>query len=605
MKPVTVKFVLLLAYIANSAFPQEAELRMSIYDAVSGRPTPCTVTLTDANGKVVIENESFKSGFRSSGHFSKRLPPGPTQIRVTRGFETQAAVTNLDLVPGRVTEITLKLQRLVDLRQRGWFAGDSHVHMLHGERTAHVDFDYVALAAHAEDLHYMSLAQAWTLEHPTPEGLEHELQSRSSPNCILAWNLEAPKNYYQGDAGRCLGHCWNLGMQGRTGEGSNVIQVLMEASAWDYEASKPSYANFESQQLIHAQGGAVFYTHPARWWTGAWGGKGPYPKVERMRVSNLAVELPLDTLIGPTFDGLDVLTGAGEHAANARSFELWSLLLNHGYQLAATASSDACFDRPGGAVPGIVRTYTFVPEGFSLSNAARASAAGKTFITSGPLLLATIDGQPPGSRFRVGENSRLLELEAWASGADLRSLSRLEILRNGKSFKEIPLKGQTMCKTNMVLQEERNAWYVVRVLGEEPEKQTAMTGAFYFLEKSYSPPPPVRAEVDARVIDSASGELLPATLTEVTFQGTIGREGRRHTLKNGQGHLSIPGTVRLRAEAKNYQPLTLSPFLDNPELVQTVTGLAEPELVDWNTFERIRDQLSRIELTFRMVRTQR
>ena len=29
-----------------------------------------------------------------------------------------------------------------------------------------------------------------------------------------------------------------------------------------------------------------------------------------MRVSNMAVELPLDTLIGPTFDGLDVITVA-------------------------------------------------------------------------------------------------------------------------------------------------------------------------------------------------------------------------------------------------------------------------------------------------------
>jgi len=34
---------------------------------------------------------------------------------------------------------------------------------------------------------------------------------------------------------------------------------------------------------------------------GAWGGRGGYPKRERMRVSNMAVELPLDTVIGPTY----------------------------------------------------------------------------------------------------------------------------------------------------------------------------------------------------------------------------------------------------------------------------------------------------------------
>src|SRR5262249_38050326 len=154
---------------------------------------------------------------------------------------------------------------------------------------------------------------------------------------------------------------------------------LMQASAHDYESEKPSYANFESHQLIHAQGGAVFYSHPARWWTGSWGGHGGYPRQERMRVSNMAVELPLDTLIGPTFDGLDLITGPGEFEANEMAFKLWCLLLNHGYRLAGTASSDACFDRIGGANPGVVRTYTYVGEHFSLPKVKHAAAQGANF----------------------------------------------------------------------------------------------------------------------------------------------------------------------------------------------------------------------------------
>ena len=103
---------------------------------------------------------------------------------------------------------------------------DSHVHMLHGERTVPVDFDYVALTAKAEDLQYMSLAQAWNLDDPTPERLEGELGRRSTPDCSLTWNLEAPKNYYRGDAGRCLGHCWTIGVRGRTREGRDVIHMF-------------------------------------------------------------------------------------------------------------------------------------------------------------------------------------------------------------------------------------------------------------------------------------------------------------------------------------------------------------------------------------------
>src|SRR6266446_761811 len=584
------------------ALGQEAVLRININDAATGFPTACTVQLVDAQGKLMIENESFKSGFRSPGSFSKHLPPGPTSLRITRGFETRTFSTNFDLAPNQEKTLTVRLERSVDLRQRGWYGGDSHVHMLHGERTVPVDFDFVKLTAQTEDLQWLSLAQAWILDEPTPEALDKELRSRSTRNCVLSWNLEAPKNYYKGDAGRCLGHCWNLGMEGRTRDGLNVIQVLLAASAWDYESSKPTYANFESHRLIHSQGGAVFYTHAARWWAGPWGGRGGYPKQERMRVSNMAVELPLDTLIGPTYDGMDLLTGSGETVANAKSFQLWTLLLNHGYRLAATASSDACFDRPGGGVPGIVRTYTFLPGGFSLRKAAEAIAAGRTFATTGPLLLATVDAGPPGSVFRVGTKSRVLAIEAWAAGSDAHGLERLEILRNGQPFRNFLFEGHPgSIRTKITFQESTAAWYCARIFGPDPEKQVAISGAFYFEDHAGGRPSPVAAQVHAQLVDSESGKRLSGTLTEVTYYGTIPRTGKRHVLKLGEERLAVPGTVRLRAEAKGYEPLTLSPFLDCPDLVRTVTEMSDADLVNWKTFERLTKQLSNIELVFRLM----
>ena len=71
-------------------------------------------------------------------------------------------------------------------------------------------------------------------------------------------------------------------------------------------------------------------------------------------------------------------------------------------------------------------------------------------------------------------------------------------------------------------------------------------------------------------------------------------------MKNGEEHLTVPGTVRLRAEAKGYEPLTLSPFLDCPDLVRTVTEMSDADLVNWKTFERLTERLSNIELVFRL-----
>lgn len=482
-------------------------LRGTVLDRDTGQPTPCTVSLVDAVGATVMERDSFRGGFRCDGQFTKRLPAGRTRLRITRGFETRAVEQFVEVVAGRTTEVEVRLERVVDLRRRGWYAGDSHDHMIHGERTIPVDFDFVALTARAEDLHYLSLAQAWVLSNATPEKLEAELGRRSTPACALTWNLEAPKNYYRGDAGRCLGHCWTLGLRGRTDRGEDVIGLLLEASAHDYESDKPSYANFESHQLIRAQGGTVFYTHPARWWTGSWGGQGGYPKQERMRISNLAVELPLDTLIGPTFDGVDLITGNGEFAANAMAFDLWCLLLNHGYRVAGTASSDACFDRPGGATPGVARTYTYVAEDFSFPAVARATAQGRTFVTTGPLLLVSVDGQPAGSVFAADGHPRNLQIEAWASGADPGGLSRLEILRNGRLVQTHPFApAASAFVTNVPIAETETAWYCVRAFGRDPQRQRAISGAFFFDATPHRAPAPVPARVRVRLQDALSGE---------------------------------------------------------------------------------------------------
>jgi hypothetical protein len=402
----------LLASEQSAAAPVPATLEGTVLDVQTGQPTACTVTIVDASGRVVVESEAYRAGFRSMGRFSKQLPAGRTRISVSRGLETKAQEKEVVLEAGQRTAVEFQLSRIVDLRRLGWYAGDSHAHMLHGEKTVPVSFHGAALAAQAEDLQYLSLAQGWPLEESVPEKLEAEVVPRSRTNCVLTWNLEAPKNYYRGDASRCLGHCWTLGLRGRTPDGVDVIRLLQQMSAHDYESDKPSFANFESHQLIHAQGGAVFYTHPARGWLGAWGGQGGYPKQEKMRISNMAVELPLDTLLGPTFDGLDVITGAGEYGANALAFELWCLLLNHGYHVAAAASSDACFDRPGGATPGAARTYTHLDEPFSLAAVARATAQGRTVATTGPLLVAMLDDQPPSSAFPTDRQPHRLAITA-------------------------------------------------------------------------------------------------------------------------------------------------------------------------------------------------
>lgn len=582
-----------------------ARLRATIRDSATGKPVACSVRITTASGNVIVENKSYADGFRCAGSFDLLLPPGKTRIQISRGFETVAIEEEVQLAPAEETQLTYSLEKRVDLRKLGWHSGDSHAHMIHGERDVEIDFDYAALAARAEDLQLLSLSHDWIIPNATPEQLQTEFDRVSSPDCLLTWNLEAPKNYYRGDAGRCMGHGWTLGIRGRTPGDKNAIPLILDASAHDYEVEKPSFANFETHALIHSLGGYSFYTHPFRWWWGPWGGQGGYPRQERMRVSNMAVELPLDTLLGPTYDGIDVLTTAGEAEANERAFRLWMMLLNQGYRVAATASSDTTFDRPGGGRPGSARTYTYLPERFSLQAVSRATAAGATFATNGPLLVTHLDGKPPGTSFPADGIPRKLSVQAWASGQDSDGLKVVEIFRNGQPFRRDEISEPTFSyHSDLEVAETTSAWYCVRVLGGNRKTQTAISGAFFLDPAAYQAPEPVHPRIRVRIEDAQTGTPLSGIITEVQHLGPLGQPGPTHMIETGEYTLQVPGTVRLQAEVDGYLPMILSPLFDSPELISRVTGLTDDELGNWKTFEGIREMLSHLTLRFRLERAQ-
>ena len=95
-----------------------------------------------------------------------------------------------------------------------------------------------------------------------------------------------------------------------------------------------------------------------------------------------------------------------------------------------------------------------------LRKVAKAIAAGKTFVTTGPLLITTIDKNPPGSAFSAGPKPRVLSIEAWASGCNTGPLKRIEVLRNGQVWREFTLYGNSgSFQTNLSLLEQKTSWY--------------------------------------------------------------------------------------------------------------------------------------------------
>ena len=458
----------------------------------------------------------------------------------------------------------------------------------------------MALAARAEGLDYLAAAQSWNLPQVSPEELERVTRAASTPDFTLTWNLEAPKNYWRGDASRCLGHGWTVAMRARTASGRDAIADLLEMNALDYQSEKPTVPNFESHALIHSLGGIVAYSHPCRWWRGKWGGQGHYPVEQNKFISNMAPELPFDTICGPTYDAIDIMMQPNERIANEAALKLWFLLLDHGYHIAASGSSDATFDNPGGGVPGRVRIYSHLDGAplngeAGLPRIARSIQAGHSFVTSGPLLVLEIGGHTSGDLVTLPVASQKGRIRAWAD-----RLRRVELIRNGAVVRTFEAaNGKSEFVGEFGVSETERAWYIARCYGSD-DTQIAFTNPVWFEPQGWQPPAPSRAQVSVMVVDSGSGKPLAGTCEVLRMAGKEAVVDSRFRFRGGKISLDVPGTSRLRIQVPGYQPSTRSIFMDYAPVRDLTLNMRVEQLLDWGTFQKITDLLRHVDLKIRM-----
>jgi hypothetical protein len=75
--------------------------------------------------------------------------------------------------------------------------------------------------------------------------------------------------------------------------------------------------------------------------------------------------------------------------------------------------------------------YVYLPEGFNYASWLDGLNRGRSFVTTGPMLLATVDGQPPGTRFdRDAENRQPVRVEGTVLSE--QPLGSIEIVLNGQ-----------------------------------------------------------------------------------------------------------------------------------------------------------------------------
>ncbi len=530
-----------------------------VRDAKTGTPLAARLRVVLADGS------AFKgSGFWVDGQFDEALPVGKVTVKATRGPEYVPRVVAAEILSDRqMLALDLRLERQINLSARGWYSGDMHAHVIHGERyIPDATITRGAIGARAEGLDCYFATHAWDGPEREPSYRDDLCRRLSSQRFKADWNWEV--KWFPG------GHCWEINTHWADPRKAYPIGPRPHPRGYS--------AQFEAHHAIHQRGGVVGYTHP--------------------NVShNPATELPFDLLAGPTFDAMDVMT-SGVSGTNERS---WYLVLNHGYVMPCTGTSDTCLDRAWAPRLGACRTYVYLGnEPLSIANFAAGIKAGRTFTTSGPLIDFAIDGKRPGAVLAPGPKPRTVKV--WArSEADPRlGLTHVELVRNGEIARRLDVSADDNQAFTAAfdIQETDNAWYIARCIGGP--KRVAITSPIYFRRPDAKPPRPVLANVTFEIKDAQS-KPVTAQVEVVNY----GQVLRAHTAPDGQLTCQVPPTAWFAISAPGCKPVTRSIFFDTDVFAaSTHAGLTLEQktefLTSWEPYERVRRLLKDVRFSVRL-----
>jgi hypothetical protein len=168
---------------------------------------------------------------------------------------------------------------------------------------------------------------------------------------------------------------------------------------------------------------------------------------------------------------------AGPRGNGRWSETVYYHVLNCGLRMPPVAGSGSgANDSP----VGTNRVYVFCGKEFSNEVWWEGLRAGRVFVTNGPLLRPTVEGEPPGFIFRTAKG-RPLTLEIGLNLATRVPVEYLQIIKNGAVEAEVRLADWKNQKGKLPpLTFDASGWFLVRAVTSNPQTyQFASSGPYY------------------------------------------------------------------------------------------------------------------------------
>ena len=516
--------ILLLIAAAAPGAAEDVAIQGRIVDAVTGAALPARLRVEGADGKAHVVRSAHPEGsaipYRkergassevhttlSAHDFVADLPPGTYTLTAERGKEYLPAKAHITVQAGRRPDpIEMELRRWIDMAKSGWYSGDTHVHRPLAELPS---------LLLAEDLNIAFPLTSWVTEaFQGPKAPEDA--SGPEPIQVDATHMIYPRNteyeiFTVGGRSHTLGAVFLLGHKTLFTHGVPPVRWVAEAT--------------------HRQGGLIELDKHNWPWSMA---IIPVMQVDLYELSNNHIwQAPFGFKDWgePAPEYMKVERDAGgftEWGWIDYGFKNYYALLDCGFRLRPTAGT-ASGVHP---VPlGFGRVYVHCRGGFSYEAWLEGLNAGRSFVTTGPMLVAWVDGRLPGEVFRLpaGASPRpQLKFDAHSA----TPLEAIEVVVNGEVHRTIKMEddsreaGVTRIGERGVLRSfnyshtfevplDGSSWLAVRAIGRRPDGRVrfAHTAPFHF-EVEGKPLRPRRAEAEflVRRVEAEiarSRDLLP------------------------------------------------------------------------------------------------
>ena len=391
-----VRWMAALLLLSAATGSPAATLRGTVLDEDTGQPLAARVYIrseqgewyfaasADPAGKAVPYKK--QRGDRSvemhtalSAHpFEVELPPGKYTLTVERGKEYLPAQSQVEMTD-RAESIKIKLRRWINLADRGWYSGDTHVH-----RT----LEELPTAMLADDVNVAFPLTYWVTKSDTPPAQGDKNLPAAEPKLIevspqhVIWPLNTEYEIFTvGGKQHTLGAVFGLGHKTVLARGVPPVRPIAEQ--------------------VHREGGLLDLDKHNWPWSMA---LVPVMDVDLFELANnhhWRTEFAFRSFGEPIPAYMNLPrdpAGFDEKAWTEFGFQNYYALLNCGFRMMPTAGT-ASGVHP---VPlGWGRVYVNCPEGFSYEAWMKGLKEGRSFVTTGPFAMLEVATSPPEEIIRT------------------------------------------------------------------------------------------------------------------------------------------------------------------------------------------------------------